>query len=76
MPSAAGPRARRDWPAALALVALAVLAHAPALGGGWIVDDAQYVVDNRLLEDGPGLATIWRDPGRLKVYYPLTFTTF
>ena len=67
---------RRDGLAALALVALALLAHAPALGGGWIVDDAEYVVDNRLLGDAAGLATIWREPRALPVYYPLVFTTF
>jgi tetratricopeptide (TPR) repeat protein len=71
-----GWHARRDWLAALALVALPLLAHAPALDGGWIIDDAQYVVDNRLLDDAPGLATIWREPKALKVYYPLVFTTF
>ena len=72
----AGSRPRRDWAAALALVALALLAHAPALDGGWIIDDAHYVVDNRLLDDARGLATIWREPRALKVYYPLAFTTF
>lgn len=76
-PSKAGETsAGREWAAALALVALALAAHAPALGGGWIVDDEAYVVDNRLLDDGPGLATIWRDPRALRVYYPLAFTTF
>ncbi|HSD66059.1 MAG TPA: O-GlcNAc transferase, partial [Vicinamibacteria bacterium] len=68
--------ARRDWLAALGLLALSLLAHAPALDGGWIVDDAEYVVDNRLLDDTPGLARIWRDPGALPVYYPLVFSTF
>jgi Flp pilus assembly protein TadD len=68
--------ARREWLAAFALVALALLAHGPSLDGGWIIDDAHYVVDNRLLDSAPGLATIWRDPKALRVYYPLVFTTF
>jgi tetratricopeptide (TPR) repeat protein len=67
---------RREGLAALALVALALLAHAPALGGGWIVDDAHYVVENRLLDDATGLVRIWLEPRTLRVYYPLTFTTF
>ena len=72
----AGSRALPEWLAALALVALALLAHAPALRGGWIIDDVPYVVDNRLLDDAPGLATIWREPRALRVYYPLVFTSF
>jgi hypothetical protein len=67
---------RNDRLAAPALVALALLAHAPALVGGWIIDDADYVVDNRRLDDAPGLATIWREPRALPVYYPFVFTTF
>jgi Flp pilus assembly protein TadD len=62
--------------AALGLVLLAVLAHAPSLNGGFIVDDLHYVADNVLLDDLEGLRTIWTDPHRLLVYYPLTFTTF
>lgn len=62
--------------AALGLVLLAALAHAPSLSGGFIVDDLHYVADNVLLDDLEGLRTIWTDPHRLLVYYPLTFTTF
>lgn len=77
------PRARAGGPggvppalAGLGLVLLALLAHAPSLHGGFIVDDLHYVADNVLLDDLEGLRTIWTDPHRLLVYYPLTFTTF
>jgi Flp pilus assembly protein TadD len=62
--------------AAAALAALAIVAHAPSIGGDWIVDDHLYVADNVLLDDAAGLATIWSDPHRLLVYYPLTFTAY
>ncbi|MCM2268496.1 MAG: tetratricopeptide repeat protein [Thermoanaerobaculia bacterium] len=71
-----GLAAVRARAAAVALVALAVVPHLSSIGGHWIVDDFHYVADNTLLDDVDGLATIWRDPHRLLVYYPLTFTTY
>ncbi|HLF55478.1 MAG TPA: O-GlcNAc transferase, partial [Thermoanaerobaculia bacterium] len=68
--------ARRTALAAAALVLLALAAHLPALAGGWIIDDEQYVAENRLLDDARGLATIWLEPSALPQYYPLVFTSF
>jgi Flp pilus assembly protein TadD len=61
---------------ALALVALAFVAHAPALTGGWIIDDGEYVTENPMLADVAGLARIWLEPGASPQYYPLVFSSF
>lgn len=58
------------------LILLALGAHLPALAGGFIVDDARYVVDNELLESAAGLATIWLEPAASPQYYPIVFTSF
>ncbi len=72
----ATPLARRTAWAALALVALTVVAYAPAFRAGFIWDDDSYVTDNHALDDGAGLARIWLEPGAVPQYYPLTFTSF
>jgi tetratricopeptide (TPR) repeat protein len=67
---------------AIAIVLLALVAYAPAIGGGgFIWDDDDYVTRNVHLRDAAGLARIWqpeatRAPGAPKQYYPLVFTTF
>lgn len=67
-------RARSGW-MALALVALAVLAHGSALSGGFIWDDEAYVIGNANLRSWEGLARIWLEPRTSPQYYPLVFTT-
>jgi protein O-mannosyl-transferase len=71
-------RTRRaaDLAAVAALASFAVVAHAPSLAGGWIVDDGHYVTENPLLNDAAGLATIWLQPSASSQYYPLTLTSF
>ena len=60
--------------AALAFAAIAV--YLPALDGGFVWDDLQYVQENPLLRDAQGLFRIWFDPPASPQYYPLTFSTF
>lgn len=59
----------------LLLVAMTVLAYSPALGGGFIWDDDDYVYENPLLPATDGLKRIWTT-GESPQYYPLVFTTF
>lgn len=68
------PPSGLTW-AAVALVAMPLLAYAPALSAGFIWDDDAYVTANRALRDGYGLWRIWTQPGAVPQYYPLTFTS-
>src|SRR5579862_5255860 len=73
------PPPRRQWPrwaSAALLVLLTGAAYVPALRGGFIWDDDDYVTANRMLRSADGLRRIWTDPGAVPQYYPLTFTTF
>lgn len=58
------------------LLFLVLIAFSPALLGGFVWDDVQYVERNPLLEDSQGLKQIWLSPKSSPQYYPLTFTTF
>src|SRR5262249_35581323 len=42
----------------------------------FIWDDEHYITDNPTLLSFSGLRQIWRQPGAVPQYYPLTFTTF
>ena len=48
--------------AGLALVGLTLIAYAPALRGGFIWDDDDYVTANANLRSVSGLANIWFVP--------------
>jgi tetratricopeptide (TPR) repeat protein len=63
-------------PPALALVVLAVVAHAASLGAGFIWDDDDYVTQNPTLIDVRGLGRIWLELGATPQYYPLVHTSF
>jgi tetratricopeptide (TPR) repeat protein len=74
-PSPFSPAAARRL-GAIAIAVLAIIAYAPAIGGGgFIWDDDDYVTRNVHLRDAAGLARIWQ-PGTTRQYYPLVFTTF
>ncbi len=61
----------------IALLVLAVLAaYLPAMRGGFVWDDDDYVVNNQTLRSPGGLAQIWFQPGSVPQYYPLVHTTF
>jgi tetratricopeptide (TPR) repeat protein len=59
-----------------ALIALTLLAFAPALRGGFIWDDDDYVTENANLHTAAGLASTWSQPRSSPQYYPMVFTTF
>lgn len=61
--------------AALALVAMAVLAYAPALHGGMLWDDSAHLIPLDL-QSLRGLGKIWFSPGATQQYYPVTYTAF
>ena len=63
------------WAGAAAIALLTIIAYLPALDGGFIWDDGDYVTANPLLLDLDGLGRIWK-PGETRQYYPLVFTTF
>ena len=58
------------------IVLLTVVAYIPALRGGFIWDDDNYVTNNQTLHSVEGLRQIWLNPEATVQYYPLTFTVF
>lgn len=60
----------------LAFAALALLVYGPALGGGFLWDDTDWIRDNETLRSASGLWRIWFEPGAVIQYYPLTYTTW
>ena len=68
---------RRPWLAsALLLVGLTAGAYIPAMNGGFVWDDDDYVQDNLTLRSLAGLGQIWFQPGATRQYYPLVHTTY
>jgi len=59
----------------IALVVLTLTAYAPAMRGGFVWDDDDYVTANETLRSVGGLVRIWAEPGAVPQYYPLTFTS-
>jgi tetratricopeptide (TPR) repeat protein len=55
---------------------LALLVYLPALRGGFVWDDNDYVTTNTVLRNLRGLWDIWFHPVKLPQYYPLTFSSF
>ncbi|MCK6505610.1 hypothetical protein L6R53_19795 [Myxococcota bacterium] len=53
-----------------------LLAYQPALRGGYIWDDQDWIVQNPLLVEPGGLARTWLEPRAFHQYYPLTLTSF
>ena len=66
-----GPSAR-----VVILLTSTLVIYVPALGGGYLWDDALYVRENPALRSLAGLSDIWRIPPTTRQYYPLTFTSF
>jgi len=60
----------------LLLLTLLVVAYLPALHGGYIWDDDDYVTRNETLRTAQGLGRIWFEPSASPQYYPLVFTSF
>ena len=61
---------------ALLLVGLTAGAYIPAMNGGFVWDDNDYVQDNLTLRSLAGLGQIWFQPGATRQYYPLVHTTY
>jgi hypothetical protein len=66
----------RDGLLALLLVMMTVTVYWPALHGGFVWDDDDYISANKTLRSLHGLWEIWFKPGATCQYYPLTFTGF
>jgi hypothetical protein len=58
------------------MVLLVVIGYIPALAGGFVWDDDNYITDNPALRSLAGLAQIWFQPHSTPQYYPLVFSTF
>lgn len=69
------PRTRLAIPGALIFL-IVILAYLPALRGGFVWDDGDYVTNNQLLHSLKGLWQIWSVPSATPQYYPLSFTSF
>ncbi|HYC70534.1 MAG TPA: tetratricopeptide repeat protein [Opitutaceae bacterium] len=81
-PSSASPARGPDAAASLATLLLAaglllavLAAYLPALRGGFIWNDAEYVTAPHL-RGWDGLGAIWTAPGATEQYYPLLHTAF
>ena len=53
-----------------------VVSYVPALRGGFIWDDQDYVTENMTLRSRAGLRAIWLEVGAVPQYYPLVHTTY
>jgi tetratricopeptide (TPR) repeat protein len=62
--------------AAIALLGMLVISYLPALRGGFIWDDDDYVLNNWTLRSVPGLEAMWVHPTSLPQWYPMVHTTF
>jgi protein O-mannosyl-transferase len=62
--------------AGVLIVLLSFAAYSPALDGGFVWDDDDYVTANQNLLDAEGLRRIWFELGAVPQYYPLVHTTF
>lgn len=57
---------------ALVLVAAGVAIYFPALRGEWLWDDGTLILQNHVIHDPDGLATIWHGPINGTEFLPLT----
>ena len=74
--SACPPWWRSPWAGMSLVLVLMITAYAPALRGGYIWDDDDYVTRNETLLSADGLWRIWSDPSATPQYYPLVHTSF
>lgn len=58
------------------ILLVTVVAYIPAMRGGFIWDDDDYVTNNETLRSFGGLGRIWIDREVLPQWYPLVHTTF
>ncbi len=60
----------------LLLVVTTILVYRPALHGGFVWDDDDYVINNELLSAPDGWQRIWFSLDSPSQYFPLTYSTF
>ena len=72
----AAARTKTHAALALLLVAITLVAYVPAMRGGFVWDDDDYVTENGNLRSVAGLQRIWFEIGAVPQYYPLVHTTF
>lgn len=58
------------------IVVVTLAAYLPAIQGGFIWDDDDYVTENQTLRSMDGLINIWLSPKSIPQYYPLVHTSF
>lgn len=61
--------------AGFAILVMVLLAYIPAMRGGFVWDDDQYVTENPLLTAPDGLKQIWFSLNSPSQYFPLVYTT-
>lgn len=58
------------------LIVMTLTVYIPAMRGGFVWDDDDYVTENPTLNSFHGLKQIWLDPKSTPQYYPLVFSSF
>ena len=66
----------RNWLLGLLLVAAVILAYQPVWHAGFIWDDDDYIIKDKLLTAPDGLRRIWFSLDSPSQYFPLTYTVF
>jgi Flp pilus assembly protein TadD len=61
---------------AAGLALLVLVSYLPAIAGGFVWDDDDYVTANANLTEPGGLARIWLEPKASPQFYPMVFTGF
>ena len=61
---------------AIIILLMTLLFYIPAMRGGYIWDDDDYVTNNLTLRTFDGLRRIWLELGAVPQYYPLVHTSF
>ncbi len=59
-----------------AIVFITFMAYTPAIQGGFIWDDDDYVTNNMVLRASDGLIRIFLEPQSIPQYYPLVHAGF
>ncbi len=80
LPSWLDPGTRKGLVGAAALLwVMTVVAHLPALGGGFIFDDRMYITEDSRMDSLGGLGRIWTElqlEDLQHQYYPMTTSAF
>jgi Flp pilus assembly protein TadD len=65
---------RRPWVAGALLVAIVLVAYAPAFRAGFIWDDDRHVTSNAALGSAQGLGALWTTLNTTPQFYPMAHT--